>query len=201
VSDASVELLLPDGSAVRVGPESRVLVKEAGYVEVTKKSSNVLSLLYGKIRAVVAPLVNTESKFIIETENATVGVRGTDFVVSHDLTAKETDVLCSDGSVELRPKDVVRKGLKPILVRGDEGIRLIAGRLPDKPARWLDDNRLKILHNLEFKGKFTTGILKDRLENLEHKGKSAVDTLKGKGSTLGNRINRGIGNMGRSIRR
>ncbi len=132
--DGSVELLLPDESVVRVGPESRVVVREAGYVEVTKKSSNVLNLLYGKVRAVVAPLLNAESRFIIETENTTVGVRGTDFVVSHDKAAGETDVLCSDGAVELKPKDVVRKGLSPILVRGNEGVRLVRERSPKSPG-------------------------------------------------------------------
>ncbi len=188
--DGSVELVLPDESAVRIGPDSRIVVREAGYVEVTKKSSNVLNLLYGKIRAVVAPLLNAESTFIIETENATVGVRGTDFVVSHDKTAKETDVLCSDGSVELRPKDIVRKGLVPILVRGDEGIRLIAGRLPERPARWVDNNRLRMLRNLDFKGKRTKKIFERRLKYLQNKGESAVGTLKSGGNTLKGRTNR-----------
>jgi ferric-dicitrate binding protein FerR (iron transport regulator) len=193
--NGSVELVLPDDSAVRVGPESRIVVKEAGYVEVTKKSSNVLSLVYGKIRAVVAPFLNTESEFFIETENATVGVRGTDFVVSHDKAAKETDVLCSDGSVELRPKDIVRKGLGPILVRGDEGIRLIAGRLPERPGRWIDDNRLRMIRNLDFKGKRTKKIMELRLKYLQNKGESAVDTLKSGGNTLKNSTNRTIRNI------
>ncbi len=190
--DGSVELTLADESVVKVGPESRVIVREAGYVEVTKKSSNMLELVYGKVRAVVAPLLNTESVFIIETENTTVGVRGTDFVVSHDKSARETDVLCSDGSVELRPKDVVKRGIAPILVRGNEGVRLIAGRLPEKPARWMDDSRKKLLYNLDFKGKRTKKILERRLNYLENKGGSVVDRLEEKGSVLKDRTNRTI---------
>jgi hypothetical protein len=190
--DGSVELTLADESVVKVGPESRVMVREAGYVEVTKKSSSVLELVYGKVRAVVAPLLNTESVFIIETENATVGVRGTDFVVSHDKSAKETDVLCSDGSVELRPKDVVKRGLAPILVRGNEGVRLIAGRLPEKPARWMDDNRKKLLYNLEFKGKRSKKIMEQRLKYLQYKGETVVDRLEDKGSVIKDKTNRTI---------
>lgn len=190
--DGSVELMLPDESVVKIGPESRVVVREAGYVEVTKRSSNVLELVYGKVRAVVAPLLNAESVFIIETENTTVGVRGTDFVVSHDKTARETDVLCEDGSVELRPKDVVRKGLAPILVRGNEGIRLIAGRLPEKPGRWVDDGRKKLLRNLDFKGKRTKKILERRLKYLENKGGSVIDRLEDKGDVIKSKTSRTI---------
>ena len=194
--DGSVELVLADDSVIRIGPESSVVVKEAGYVEVTKKSSNVLNLLYGKVRAVVAPLLNAESKFIIETENTTVGVRGTDFVVSHDRSAGETDVLCSDGTVELKPKDVVRKGLAPILVRGNEGIRLVRGKLPDKPGRWVDTNRKKLLRNLDFKGKRTKKIIEMRLKRLQNKGESAIDGItdgiKKDGSVIKNKTNRVI---------
>jgi ferric-dicitrate binding protein FerR (iron transport regulator) len=190
--DGSVELLLPDESVVRVGPESRIVVREAGYVEVTKKSSNVLNLLYGKVRAVVAPLLNAESRFIIETENTTVGVRGTDFVVSHDKTAGETDVLCSDGTVELKPKDVVRKGLSPILVRGNEGVRLVRGKIPEKPGRWVDANRVKLLRNLDFKGKRTKKIIEKRLKYLQNKGESAVNDIKRDGNVIKHKTNRVI---------
>ncbi len=193
--DGSVELTLPDESVVKVGPETRVVIKEAGYVEVTKKSSNILDLVYGKVRAVVAPLLNTESVFMIETENTTVGVRGTDFVVSHDRAAKETDVLCSDGSVELRPRDVVRKGLGPIMVRGDEGIRLIAGRLPEKPGRWLDSRRKILLGDLDFKGKRTKRILEQRLKYLRNQGESGVDKLKAGGTVIKDKTNRTIRNI------
>lgn len=194
--DGSVELLLPDESLVRVGPESSIVVKESGYVEVTKKSSSVLNLLYGKVRAVVAPLLNAESKFIIETENTTVGVRGTDFVVAHDKAVGETEVMCSDGTVELKPKDVVRKGLAPIVVRGNEGIRLVRGKLPEKPGRWVDANRVKLLRNLEFKGKRTKNIIERRLRNIQNKSESAVDDIKNdikiEGNKLKNRTNRVI---------
>jgi len=193
--DGSVELVLPDESAVRIGPETRIVVREAGYIEVTKRSSNTLNLLYGKIRAIVAPIMNAKSSFVIETENATVGVRGTDFVVSHDKAAGETDVLCSDGSVELRPKDIVRKGLAPILVRGNEGIRLVRGKLPEKPARWVDENRIKIQRNLDFKGKRTKKILERRLKYLQNQSESAVDRLRDGGNTLKNKTNRTMRNI------
>ncbi len=193
--DGSVELVLPDESAVRVGPESSVLIKEAGYIEVTKRSTNVLNLLYGKVRAVVAPFLSAESAFTIETENATVGVRGTDFVVSHDKKAGETDVLCSDGSVELRPTDVVRKGLAPIRVVGGEGIRLVRGKIPERPARWVDDKRVRLLRNLDFKGKRTKKIIERRLEYLQDKGETAVDKVKTGGEVLKNKTNRTLKNI------
>lgn len=189
--DGSVELLLPDESVVKVGPNTHVLVKEAGMVEVTKRATNIFELFVGEIRAVVAPLVNSESEFTIETENATVGVRGTDFGVSHDRTTKETDVLCNDGNVELRPKEVVMKGLGPIIVRGDEGIRLVAGRRPDRPAVWVRERRERFFRGLDFKGRRTRDIMERRFRRLESGGFRVIERVRegdDKAESVGDRI-------------
>ena len=157
----TVELLLPDESVLKVGQNSHVKITEVGLVEVTKLSTNSFELVYGKIRAVVAPLVNKKSSFVIETENALVGVRGTSFGVSHDKKKQETEVACLDGQIELRPKDIVGKGLLPIVVGAEEGISLVAGRIPGKPIKWAEDQRKRFFKDMDFEGKEILDILGD----------------------------------------
>ena len=90
------------------------------------------------------------------------------------------------------PKDIVRKGLSPILVRGNEGVRLVRGKLPEKPGRWVDANRIKLLRNLDFKGKRTKKIIERRLKYLQNKGESAVDDIKRDGNVIKHKTNRVI---------
>jgi hypothetical protein len=183
-TDGSVELLLVDESVLKIGPDTHVRVREAGMVEATKLSTNIFDLIVGKVRAVVAPFVNAESQFIIETENTVVGVRGTDFGVSHDPKTRETEVVSMDGDLELRPKDVVMRGLAPIIVRTDEGIRLIAGKRPERPMKWLEENRTRFFQNLDFKGKRTRDIIERRFKRLTSGGYEVIDRLKDGGSTI-----------------
>jgi ferric-dicitrate binding protein FerR (iron transport regulator) len=188
--DGSVELLLADESVLRIGPDTQVRVKEAGIVEATKLSTNVFDLIVGKVRAVVTPFVNAESRFNIETENTTVGVRGTDFGVSHDPKTKQTEVVSMDGDLELRPKEAVMKGIAPIIVRTDEGIRLIAGVRPERPVKWLEENRVRFFRGLEFKGRRTRDIIERRFKRLTSGGYEVIDRLKDGGNTIKSRTDK-----------
>ncbi len=93
--------MLSDGSMIVIGANSRVVIKELNTLEVTKVSTSTFELLKGKIRAIVAPFVSKDSRFTIETGNATVGVRGTDFGVTRDPDADTTHLLTLDGTVYL----------------------------------------------------------------------------------------------------
>lgn len=119
----AAELLLADKSVVKVGPLSRVLVKDVATIEVTRVSKTTFELITGKIRAVVKPLLNRESSFTIKTNNATVGVRGTDFGVIYDPDRDATYVLGISGCVVVggegaTPRDVCA-GKEILLVRAD----------------------------------------------------------------------------------
>lgn len=80
-----LELTLADKSVVRLGPSSKMLVKEAAFgADGQKKFST--KLLLGKLWARVLSTLGGESHFDVETDNAVAGVRGTTFRVDahHD---------------------------------------------------------------------------------------------------------------------
>ena len=100
-----VELNMPDGSALLVGPSSSITINEVGTVEVTGLTTNSFQLLKGKIRAIVPRLTGSRSLFIINTENVSVGVRGTDFFESFDPDTTTTYLLGLDGCVSMTPRE------------------------------------------------------------------------------------------------
>ncbi len=155
-SESSVELKLFDGSVVKIGPDSRVVIKELGQVEVTKVSRSRFTLIKGKIRAVVKPFVDKESKFTVETENATIGVRGTDFGVSFDFDLGNTIIMSIEECVTV----VANKfpGLDPIEVCTMQEL-LISGASPPGTVLGVDKDKLKkFLEGLEIKGDIETTI-------------------------------------------
>jgi len=99
--EGTVELLLSDGSIVKIGPDSRVRIKELDMIEATRIHLTSLELIMGKVRALVTPTYGKESSFTIETENAAIGVRGTDFVTIFDPDLGATNVISIDDCVEV----------------------------------------------------------------------------------------------------
>lgn len=198
---ATAELILPDGSALKVGSASHIIIRGMGTVEITKRTTNVFELAYGKIRAVVCPFVNKKSEFVIETVNATIGVRGTDFGVSYDDSKKKTDLACLDGEVEVRSKEKEAVGLPPVFVKANEGLSLVEGVLPGEPIRWTEAQTRAFFMKMEFegrrikdqlmkggrmlekggkevKGKVEEGV-KGGSDKVKSGGKKAIDTIKG----------------------
>jgi hypothetical protein len=80
-----LELTLADKSVVRLGPSSKLVVREASFAGDGQKKFST-KLLLGKLWARVASTLGGESHFDVETDNAVAGVRGTTFRVDahHD---------------------------------------------------------------------------------------------------------------------
>ncbi len=197
---ATAELILPDGSVLKIGPSSHLIVKELGIVEITKRSTNVFSLTYGKIRAVVSFFVNTKSEFVIETENASIGVRGTDFGVAYDKKKEETELVCLEGEVDVKSKEKGSSDLPPVLVKANEGLSIVAGKLPGEPIKWTEAQTKVFFWKMSFEGKKVKDhlirggrMLKDGSEKVKGKveggvkkgtekiksgGKKTIDTIK-----------------------
>ncbi len=127
-SESSVEFKLRDGSVLKIGSDSIIVIKELGQVEVTKVSRSKFELIQGKVRAVVNPLLNKESKFTIETENATIGVRGTDFGVLFDIDLGETYIISIEDCVSVVAKNF--PSLDPIDVCTMKGLLVSGGDVP-----------------------------------------------------------------------
>jgi hypothetical protein len=170
--DGAVDIELPDESIVRIGPNSHVCIKEMGLLEVTNTTTNHFLLLVGKIRAVVAPFVNKESVFTIETENATVGVRGTDFGVFFDPAAEKTEALCFDGNIHLTAKENAFQGLDLTLIPEEKRFfilkrkktaSIITGLIPEGIKKLHGDRRDSFLSRMTFHHKSVI----DKIEHLK----------------------------------
>ena len=141
-----VELRLSDGSTIVIGANSRVVIKELNTLEVTKVSTSTFELLKGKIRAIVVPLASKDSRFTIETGNATVGVRGTDFGMTRDPDAGTTHLLTLDGAVYLTLTYFPH--LPSILVVGGEEITVMGDKMPPMPSRASGETTYQFLQNM-----------------------------------------------------
>jgi hypothetical protein len=75
-----IELKMKEGSVVRLGPSSSLLLKKAYFGSNGEKSFSA-KLLFGRVWSKVSGLVGGDSKFEVETDNAVAGVRGTTFRV------------------------------------------------------------------------------------------------------------------------
>ena len=90
-SDGKAEIIFKDESIIRIAPETRIEINEYILRQDNSRSSGILKLLRGKVRAVVSkaksgiiPVGFGGSTFNINTPTAVAGVRGTDFFVFFD---------------------------------------------------------------------------------------------------------------------
>jgi len=163
--DVSIELLFTDGSVIKIAPETHIVIKDFGMIESTKLSTSTIELIMGKVRAFVSPLVNKQSRFVIETENATVGVRGTDFGVTHDLNTNNTKLVCLVGEVGVQSNDETLKDNKPIPVKQDEAIVVAPHVALPKPVKVSRYEVIRFFGDMEFEGVD----VEDRLKELRSK--------------------------------
>lgn len=77
-SGTRVELRTQDGSAVRVGPSSKLVLKSAYFGAAGEKKFSA-KLFFGQVWTQVSGVMGEGSKFEVETDNAVAGVRGTTF--------------------------------------------------------------------------------------------------------------------------
>lgn len=103
-----VQLTLPDGTLVRIGINSEYRIEssnsEGGF------TAWVFSLARGSIRALVEKGVpRKDAKFRVNTPAGTMGVRGTEFVLEHDVKTNITTLYTVEGKVGFGALDCERK--------------------------------------------------------------------------------------------
>jgi len=110
----SVRIVFPDGSQLWVGGSSLVRVN-SGVAE-GGQSIQLIHLMEGSGRIIVPKTYGTSRKikFVVKTPAATIGVRGTDFVVDAHQDGKDVELHTLEGTVDaaksikkLIQKDVV----------------------------------------------------------------------------------------------
>ena len=101
--EGKAEIQFKDETVVRLAPETRLKIDEYTYRAGGNRESGMLSLLRGKIRAIVSkikagvmPVAAGASNFNIKTPTAIAGVKGTDFFVYY--TRGITGVIFKEGS-------------------------------------------------------------------------------------------------------
>lgn len=155
-SDKSfVKLILIDNSQVNVGPNSEMKIETF-----TGKDTGVIDLVKGKIRSQVTKgSFNDKSKIIIKTQNAVMGVRGTDFLISYNGVATSTvlfegeivfnklpDIGLSTSTQEL--EDAVKKGVN--IFPGEFSVQESMRIMPTVPALLNTLQREQLEKNSDF---------------------------------------------------
>ncbi|RDI27154.1 FecR family protein [Pseudacidovorax intermedius] len=76
-------LVLRDGTTLVVGPASRVDLRDYRFDSTTQDGNLLVGLLRGSLRMISGLLGKAHPEAVrVETQTATIGIRGTDFIVS-----------------------------------------------------------------------------------------------------------------------
>ena len=82
---AEASLVLRDGTALVLGPDSRLDLKQFHFDSTTQDGGLLVSLLRGSLRMVSGLIGKTNPDAVrVDTQTATIGIRGTDFIVTAD---------------------------------------------------------------------------------------------------------------------
>jgi len=142
-NNGKIKIVFMDNSVMFVASKSQLIVEKYNYNKQNKERSSVLNLLSGRVKLLVAKLSSQKRDFKIKTKTATVGVRGTEFIVSAE-NENESEVLVLSGSVEVfNPLDETKKS---ILLSKNDIIKSI-GALPITEAYRASENDFKRLNS------------------------------------------------------
>ncbi len=88
-----VQIKMSDGSKVTIGPSSKMVLS------IENKNASLFSLLKGKLR--IKAKRKDKKHLFIKTRTASLGVRGTDFVVNYTPKSNRTSILTFEGNVAI----------------------------------------------------------------------------------------------------
>lgn len=152
-----VKLIFVDKSQMNVGPNSEMKIESF-----SGKDSGVIDLVKGKIRSQVSKdylqINKDKSKLFIKTQNAVMGVRGTDFMIS--TNGRNTSTVLFEGEVvfnKLEQRGEVSSSKLESIV--DRGVRMFPGEfsvmeanrpMPTVPSLLNVQQREKLEKNQDF---------------------------------------------------
>ena len=83
--DSSASVVLRDDTTLMIGPSSRLDLKEFHFNSTTQEGGLLVSLLRGSMRMITGLIGKRNPEAVrVETQTATIGIRGTDFIVQTD---------------------------------------------------------------------------------------------------------------------
>lgn len=84
-ADGSASMVLRDGTTLVLGPKSRMELKDFAFDSSTQKGNMLVSLVQGTLRMITGVIAKVNPGAVaVTTKTATIGVRGTDFIVEAD---------------------------------------------------------------------------------------------------------------------
>ncbi len=118
--NSTISVQFVDGSELSVEAGSEVILSDYVFDAQTTASSGVIDLSNGQFH--YNSNGNDDSKIALQTPVATIGIRGTEFLVTVAKDATVVDIV--DGAVEVKP----RGGGKAIICEGGQSILVAGGR-------------------------------------------------------------------------
>lgn len=83
--DSGAGVVLRDGTTLIVGPSSRLDLKDFHFDTTTQEGGMLVTLLRGSLRMVTGLIGKAHPEAVrVQTQTATIGIRGTDFIVQTD---------------------------------------------------------------------------------------------------------------------
>lgn len=83
--ESGASVVLRDGTTLVVGPASQLDLKQFQFDATTQDGNLLVSLLRGSLRLITGLIGKLHPEAIrVETQTATIGIRGTDFIVQAD---------------------------------------------------------------------------------------------------------------------
>lgn len=102
--DSKAQLTFNDNTIITVGKQSKFSVEEYLF-DATSDSTGKFNMVSGTIRVLSGKIGKiAPEKFAVKTKTATIGIRGTDFIVKV-LPEGETPIYCMQGNITVRPID------------------------------------------------------------------------------------------------
>jgi hypothetical protein len=126
--DSIVTIRLKNDTVMNLAPNT-VFKVYRHYTDQKNNQSSSFNLLLGGVRASLEKLL-PGSWFKLYTNNATIGVRGTEFVADYSADEKATKVACFRGEVEVTPSITGGTGSEatafanPVQVKSGESVRV-----------------------------------------------------------------------------
>lgn len=138
--NSKVQLTFKDNTIITVGKESRFSVEEYLF-DATPDSKAKFNMIRGTIRAMSGKIGKiAPEKFTVKTKTATIGIRGTDFIV-RVLPSGEIAILCMQGSIIVRSAD----GLSTVIVPAGSFVTLSAEGVMSDVKEFTQEELKKVL--------------------------------------------------------
>jgi hypothetical protein len=85
-ADGAVSLVMRDGTSMVLGPSSQFEIKQFVFNATAQEGNVFVSLVRGSMRMISGLIGKTNPEAVrIDTQTATIGIRGTDFIVLADV--------------------------------------------------------------------------------------------------------------------